>query len=344
MRIQTIDKVELAQRGVHFMTRGDLQLISAELRSKLARLANDAALANDAQIQMITTANAGIPAVLTNYVDPKWIKVLFAPTRAVELYTETKLGDWAMDVTTFKVGEDVGETSAYGDWSNDGKSTFNTDFPTRQNYRAQSIISYGDLELERAGLAQLDLAEAKKMSAINTMKRFQNDMYLYGIDGLKNYGIINEPNLSAPITPTVEWTTATPDQIVNDFVRLFIQLVSQTDGIVDNDAVLRVGISPLNYENIGRTNMYGINALKLIKERYPNLTFIKVPQFTTSAGELIQLIAVKEGETETGICCFSEKLRAHPVIPELSAFKQKTSSGGWGFVLQRPMMVAQMLG
>jgi hypothetical protein len=37
-------------------------------------------------------------------------------------------------------------------------------------------------------------------------------------------------------------------------------------------------------------------------------------------------------------------MRAHPIIQELSAFKQKKSAGTWGCVLYRPLFVQGMLG
>ena len=41
-------------------------------------------LAQDAQSQLVTVSNAGIPAWLSNYLDPKLIEVLVAPMRAAE--------------------------------------------------------------------------------------------------------------------------------------------------------------------------------------------------------------------------------------------------------------------
>jgi hypothetical protein len=48
------------------------------------------ALAMDAQPQMVTANNAGIPAYFTNYVDPELIRVLVTPMKAAEIIGEVK--------------------------------------------------------------------------------------------------------------------------------------------------------------------------------------------------------------------------------------------------------------
>ena len=43
-------------------------------------------------------------------------------------------------------------------------------------------------------------------------------------------------------------------------------------------------------------------------------------------------------------CAYNEKLRAHKIVPELSSWKQKQTSGSWGTVLRTPSGVVQMIG
>ncbi len=52
--------------------------------------AENFALAMDAQPQMVTANNAGIPACFTNYVDPELIRVLVTPMKAAEIIGEVK--------------------------------------------------------------------------------------------------------------------------------------------------------------------------------------------------------------------------------------------------------------
>ncbi len=330
---------ELAERGVHFMRPAGTQLVLAtdELKAKLKTMAMDA------QVQMTTVPNSGIPAIMSTWVDPKWIEILFGPLKAAAYLGESKLGDWEWDTAMFKLAEFDGEMSSYGDFSNDGMSDFNSEFPQRQNYRAQTIIKYGDLEVKRGALAQLNVVDQKKRSAINTANRFMNNMYLYGISGLRNYGVLNDPSLTAPITPSATFATAAPDVIFNNIITLFRQLVLQTGGLVDSDSKLKLAVSNYQYPYFANTNSYGLSALEKLKAQFPNLEFVEIPQLSTSSGELMQLMAPDLLGNETGTACYSERFRAHPLIQEYSAWGQKISCGGWGAIIKNPAAIAQML-
>ena len=69
-----------------------------------------------------------------------------------------------------------------------------------------------------------------------------------------------------------------------------------------------------------------------------------VPEYSTAAGEVVQLIVdeVEGQKTVTG--AYNEKLRQHAIIRDLSSFKQKKSQGTWGAIVKRPNFIAQMLG
>jgi hypothetical protein len=74
----------------------------------------------DAQPELVTQSNAGIPAFLSNFVDPKLIRILVSPMKAATIVGERKVGDWLTTVATFLTVESAGETSSYGDYSNNG--------------------------------------------------------------------------------------------------------------------------------------------------------------------------------------------------------------------------------
>ncbi|EDX5526496.1 DUF2184 domain-containing protein, partial [Salmonella enterica subsp. enterica] len=74
------------------------------------------------------------------------------------------------------------------------------------------------------------------------------------------------------------------------------------------------------------------------------MTIETAVEYTSDAGELVQLIAERLGEQDTGYCSFTEKMRAHAVVTESSAWKQKKSAGTWGAIIRQPLAYAQMLG
>ena len=67
-------------------------------------------------------------------------------------------------------------------------------------------------------------------------------------------------------------------------------------------------------------------------------------EYATDAGELVQMICTEIEGQKTAECAFTEKMRAHPVILDLSAFKQKKSQGTYGTVIYRPFAISSLLG
>lgn len=310
----------------------------------------------DAQPALNTVPSNGVLAWMANFHDPDIVRVLFAPLKATEIMggemAERKVGTMATASATFSVVEHTGETSAYGDYNNNGASGINASFPWRQSFNFQTIIQYGELETERMALASINLVAEKKDAATWTVSQFRNTSYFYGIAGLQNYGILNDPNLPAPIQPALKasgtrvWSTALPEEIYNDFVIMYQQLAVQAKGLIDlsTESDLTVAMSATAQGWIKRANNFGVTALKLIQENFPNIRIVTAPQYSTSAGELVQMFATRLRNQLTGNLAFSEKLRAFPIIPDLSSYKQKIAGGTWGFILKTGYAFVQMLG
>lgn len=301
-------------------------------------------VAFDAQPELITVGSAGVPFYLTNYLDPRLIEVLVSPMKAAEIAGETKKGDWTTTVTTFIMIESTGEVAAYGDYNNGGTADANSNFPQRQSFHYQVFTQYGEKELAVAGLAGIDLASRKNVSSALALNKFQNQSYFFGIAGLQCYGLLNDPSLSAPIIPTTNWFTATADVIFADAVRLFQTLISQSNGVVDQNVRLTMAMSPSNSLNLNKTNSFNINVYDQLRKNFPGITVKTAPEYTTTTGELVQFIVDETEGQETCTAAFTEKMRAHAMVMDSSSWKQKKSQGTWGTIIYRPVMIAQMLG
>lgn len=308
-------------------------------------------LAMDAQPTLITSSNAGVPAFLANLLDPEVVRVLTAPMRATEIYGETKKGDWVTLSTEFPVVESTGEVSSYGDYSNNGSSGANVNWVPRQSYHYQTVSQWGERELEKYGLAKINYASEINVASALVLSKFQNKSYFYGVSGLQNYGGLNDPGLIAPISPAVKaatgylWSVATAQEVYTDVLLLFKQLQTQMAGLVpDMDAKMTLALSPLLAVNLKKVSAFNITAEQTIKENFPGLTIKTAPEFATDSGELMQLILDEVDGVKTVYCSFTEKMRAHPVIPDVSSWKQKKSGGTWGTIIRRPIAIAQMIG
>lgn len=332
----------LADYGVH-MT--DLAVyVNDDWRS-------DYNLAMDAQPQLVTVANAGIPAFLANIVDPNVIEVVLQPLRAVEIAGgEVKKGDWTSQSLMMPLAEPVGHVVAYGDYDNGGTVDANVNWVSRQPFHYQTIKRIGERQLAMWGVAAIDYNARLDRSVAETFGRFQNRSYFYGISGLANYGLLNDPSLITPITPATKtaggttWPLATAVEIYNDILATYTQLQTQMGGNLEMTDRMELVISTLRQSQLGKTNEFGISVVDLLRKNFPNLTVRAAPEYSTGSGELMQMIVREYQGEQTIWAAFTEKMRAHPVVQELSAWAQKFSAGTWGAIVRRPIAIAQMLG
>lgn len=339
----------MQQAGILFMgvPNADFQ---ADGASRSLRIAQDG-FACDAQPALVTVSNSGIPAFLSTFVDPKLIEILVAPMKAAEIAgEEIKKGDWTTQTAMFPVVESTGQTSAYGDYSENGVAGVNTNFPQRQSFHYQVMTQWGEKELETAGLARIDWANRVNIASALTLNKYQNKTYFFGVAGLQNYGLLNDPALSAAISPITKaatgtsWTNATALEVLADVQKLYKQLQSQANGLVDLDTKMTLAMSPTSEVALTKTTEFNVNVADILKKNFPGLTVKTAPEYDTDSGELVQLMVDELEGQRTASCAFTEKMRAHPIIVQSSSFKQKKSQGTWGTIIARPFLIAQMLG
>jgi hypothetical protein len=322
-------------------------------------------LAMDAQPTLSTDPNSAIPSLLTTVIDPKVIRIVFTPLNFAKILTEQKNGDWLEETRIFPVVEETGEVSSYGDFNNNGRAGVNLNFPNFQAYLFQTFVRYGERELERAGLAKINYVSELEVSAADLLNRYQNLSYAFGISGLQNYGIINNPFLSAYVTPATKaaggtsWfvggaPNATANEVYNDIVALVERMIGQTNGTVELDDDMTLVMGPSSSVALTFANTFGVNVKDLLKDNYPKMKIMTAPQYAqqtannpqgySTAGNAMQLIVKSIAGQEVAYAAFNEKLRAHKIIPEPSAWQQKMTSGSWGTILRLVLGVTGMLG
>jgi hypothetical protein len=322
------------------------------------------AMALDAQPSLTTTANSGIPAFLTTLIDPTVFEILFAPNKAAEIFGENRKGTWLDETAMFPTVEQDGEVSSYGDFADNGHTGVNTNFPQRQSYLYQTVKEYGDRELERAGLARINFVSEIDKAAATIMNKFQNLTYFFGLGGLQLYGLLNDPNLTASLTPStkaaggVKWINggaivATANEIYGDIQSIYLQLVAQTAGLIDQETSMTLAMSPTVSVALTTTNAFNVNVTDLLKKNFPNMKIATAVQYGAlsasnpqgiAAGNMVQLIVDSVEGQDVGYCSFNEKMRAHPIVRQLSSYKQKVTGGTWGAIIRQPFGLAQMIG
>ncbi|MDA8485854.1 DUF2184 domain-containing protein [Pseudomonas resinovorans] len=312
----------------------------------------NAEMAADAQPGLVTQSNSGIPAFLANYQDPQVIEVLVTPSKGAVIFSEAKKGDWTTRTSQFPIAESTGEVDTYGDFSNAGQAGANVNWVPRESYHFQTITQWGENELATMGLARINWAAQLNAASALVIQKALNKMYFFGVQGLQNYGALNDPDLSAPVQPLPTgaagsrlWANKDGQQVYDDISEvLFKQLNSQMNGIIDNSAKMTLAMSPTASVALLKTNQYNVNTIDQLKKNFPNLRLETAVEYSTASGELVQLLVDNVDGIETAYCAFTEKMRAHAVVVEMSSFRQKKSAGGWGCIIRRPVAIAQMLG
>lgn len=301
-----------------------------------------AALAMDAQPGLTTVGNSGIPAWMLNYVDPQLIEIILQPTKAAEVFGEMKKGDWTTETATFMTVEPTGEVSSYGDYNNNGVSGVNVNFPQRQSYHYQVFTRWGEREVARAGEAKIDYVARVNEASVNALNRFQNKTYLFGVKGLQNYGVLNDPSLPASTAAAKTWANSTGEEVYESIRKLFQNLLKQTGGKIDMNTPLLLVCSPTASVDLTKTNQYNVNVIDQLKKNFPNLRVETIPEYSATSGETVQLIVEELDGQRTLDCAFTEKMRAHNMVLEASSIKQKKSQGTWGTIIYRPFCIATM--
>lgn len=313
---------------------------------------------------LATAPNSGVPAFLTTMIDPAVFQILFSPNKAAVIMSEIRKGTWLDETIMFPTVEHTGEVSSYGDYAENGRAGVNTNWPQRQSYLFQVIKEYGDRELERAGLARINWVSEIDVAAATVLNKFANLVYFFGLQGLQNYGLLNDPNLPASITPApkanggTQWIVngvinATANEVYNDIQSMFYQLVIQTQGLVDLESKLVISMSPATQVALTATNTFNVNVTDLLKKNFPNIRFETAVQYGVTSptnpqgiasGNLVQMMCEQIEGQDTGFCAYNEKMHAQPILRQLSSFRQKVLAGVWGTVLRQPFAISSMVG
>jgi len=310
-------------------------------------------MAIDAQPGLVTSPNAGALLSALSIVDPQVVRVLFTPMKAAQIMGgEAQKGSWIDQIAYFPMAESTGQVASYGDFSNNGSIDVNAQWNYRQPYSWQAFKRYGEQQLDRWGAAGLNYAAELDNALAFKFNKVSNKSYFYGITGLVNYGLLNDPSLSSAISPGtkadtsqgVTWLKATAIEIYNDFKALYTALNVQTGYNLEMDAPITLAMSSNREPQLAVTNDFGLTAKEMIQKSFPNLKFEVAPEYSTQSGEFMQLMVTDYEGVKTAYPAYTEKMRAHALVIGSSDWSQKNSAGTWGTIIRRPIMIKGMLG
>lgn len=302
---------------------------------------------------LVTAPNNGVPGELTTFFDPDVIKILTAIRAARELTggREVLKGNAATTTAKFAVVEYAGHTEPYDDFADGGAVTINANWVARDNYLYQTTQVTGDLAQRRSAAAKINLSAEMQQAAAEIIDVDANRFYFYGVAGLRNYGVLNDPGLRPSISPAPTgtgnsplWANKTQQQIYNDVLLLYQALVGQMGGRVKSTDPLILAMSPAINVMLGKINDLGQSVLKSLRDYFTSLTIVVAPEYDTTGGELMQMIMPKVEGRDTIALCPSEKMYSFAPLKIHSRVEQKFRAGTFGAVIVRPAAIASMLG
>ena len=293
--------------------------------------------------------NTAVPAYMSVYANPRVIEILTAKRNYKAIAPEVKNGDWSTAFTQFRALELTGTVTPYQDYDANGQANVNTNFPTRQQYRFQTTLRVGDLEQDVNAAARIDLFAEKQRSAATLLEISFNKYAFYGVSGMNIYGLLNDPNLNADLTPTTgtagnTWTLKTADEIMSDFAKMYGKLYERSNGWIDGNTRTKLVIAPAALEELNKVNAFGASVKKMLADTYPNMEILSAPEMVTGSGNLAMILADEVNGQPTVEFGYSEKYKAHSIIRDSSSMYQKISAGTYGAIVYMPFAIVTMLG
>ena len=132
----------------------------------------------------------------------------------------------------------------------------------------------------------MQLAADKQRAAATVIDIASNKFALYGVAGLEIYGLLNDPNLPADVTPLPNADTDTPKtlwaekstkEIYEDVLYLFGKMADRGAGHIDANTELVLATSPATQVQLGKATDFNISARQMLETYFPKIRFVVLP-------------------------------------------------------------------
>jgi len=340
------DYADLAAIGINLPER-DLRDMRAALDS--ADLQNT-----------ITSASITTPVQFLQAWLPGLVTVITAARKIDELVGIDTVGSWEDEEVVQGVLEQTGQAVLYGDTTNVPLSSWNLNFERRSIVRFENGFGVGRLEEARSAKIRVDTAARKRNAAANSLEIQRNRIGFYGYNNGNNrtFGYLNDPDLPGYITVpdngsgSTEWADKTFLQITADIRLGIATLRAQAMGNIDPKAADLTMALPISAEDyLSVTSDYGNSVNDWIKENYPKLRVISVPELEKANGGVNALYLyaekVADGSDDDGNVWSQPvpaKFQPLGVEQKAKGYLEDFSNATAGIMCKRPYAVVRLTG
>ena len=357
-RTNNMQMLELMEsKGIYFAP-GDLAIFDHPQGEK-SIVGMDTRLAMDADTWSYGNPSNGVPYQFLTEYTRKPIQQILLKRAYMDIGKEYQMGSFSTQRVEIALQNLIGYVTPYGDYNDDAISDANYTWSPRDLYLGQTVIQYGDLEVEAGSSAKLDIIGGKRYSAAQSIAIAENKLFFLGnvTSGgafvSKTFGLLNDPGLNASYpAPNGNWGTSGANQatnIINDINFAFQKLATQLGNNVTQESKLLLAVSAEAGSYFGTPTTLGITVAAMISSIYKNIRIVYAPEYKTLTSGTdnlggFQLIAedcVSEGAVGD---LFSYKYRSHGTVRKDSSYREKISFGSGGAAVFAPAGVVTVTG
>jgi hypothetical protein len=321
----------------------------------------------DAQTAPMSAFNTPVAnQFLQNWL-PGNIRMFTAPRRSEELLGFVQAGGFADETIVAKFTEMFGFTQMYGDLADVPRAGYNVEYLTRQIVRFQGGIQTDRLESERKSKIGVNDMDEKRSSLARAFAVTENYVAFHGWQGVRCFGLLNDPNLPAYNTVAATgsgssplWSTKTTElqriDIQTDVTRLFKQTktaFSPRNEVFTWAIPTDVSMALNNPLVIGGVAV-AMTLEDWVLKQYPNIRIVVIPEFDLANGGANVWYMYKESTVDvddstddgkTIINMIQNKMFMLSALPTKSGGSMESyASAQAGTFVKRPILVVRSSG
>ena len=247
----------------------------------------------DAYPPNYTTPSTAVPIQFLQWWSNKPVEGLTTASMADECVPRTVGGAWETQEIVVPLHEKMGYAQPYSDQSNAPYTNFNVNFLQAEVHRFQVSYAVGPLEESQYALQKINVRNQKAESAAQVLK---NTLEITAFNGYQSslnkgfYGFLNAPSLPAYVTVATgasgdtEWSKKTSEEIYNDINTAVTALISNAKGHILRESPMTLAVSLFSYNELGRSNEFGLTAFEKLEKTYPNIKLVATPYLDEANG------------------------------------------------------------
>lgn len=315
------------------------------------------------QGNVTTSAVPNLIQFLQNWL-PGQVYVMTAAREIDSLIGITTQGEFSDEQIVQQVLEMDGLAVPYTDYGNAPLADWNATYVPRTNIRFELGMRVGILEEERSARQRINSGQSKRESCGLNLEITRN---LVGFNGYNSgndntYGFLNDPGLSAYITvaatgtgSATEWSTKTFLNICADIRAAFVQLRTQSKGVINPknvDTVLGLPTNAIDYLTV--TSDFGISVWDWLRQTYPRCRVQDAIQLDTADGnavgdgafylyaERVSDLSTDDGKVWTQVV--PQKFRVLGVQKLTKGYQEDYANATAGAMAKRPWAIVRYVG